>query len=316
MRAKLATLSGVVLAISLLLMAAARASTPIVPASPGASAGSAPCAQPNVEATVVRAVQPEYPPSLRSLKLGPLSSIVVVTIGPQGNVESASTWKTSGYRALDESAISAARKSEYTPKVVNCKAIIGRYLFRADYRPDTPSPECIASDAVADHDLRIIDNVKKLQSEGRVAEAISVYEKGKKNGEATPTTTCNTVGFYLRVAKLNALTVSFLGDMSLDDHNDSMGQCAAMHLASARYYAARGWVNLFLASQMVGVTSRPPVGDDRAFQDLLTLARRVDVILPALSVSTEQAKGFLARFSYFDTPGCDLRFQPKHNGFV
>ncbi|MGA8534672.1 MAG: energy transducer TonB [Candidatus Tumulicola sp.] len=268
-----------------------------------------------MEARVVKAAQPEYPPSVRRLKLGPVSSLVVVTIGPSGNIVSASTWKSSGNHALDESAMSAARKSQYSAKVVNCQATTGRYLFRADFMPDTPSPECVARDAVADDDLLIIEKVKKLQSEGHVSEAIVLYDKTKKKGERLPATTCSTVGFYLRVAKLNALVVSFLGNMSLDARHDAMSQCAAMHQASAEYYVAKGWANLFIASRMIGLSSSLPPGYDRAYRDILALAQRVNLTLLPLTASQNQAREFLARFTYFDTPGCDLRFQPKQNGF-
>lgn len=49
--------------------------------------------------------------------------------------------------------------------------------------------------------------------------------------------------------------------------------------------------------------------------ETLVLARRVGLTLPPLSASDAEASAFVARFGFYDIPGCDLRFQPKQNGF-
>jgi len=40
----------------------------------------------------------------------------------------------------DLAALRAARASSYAPKVVNCVAVTGDYMFRAEFNPYTPSP--------------------------------------------------------------------------------------------------------------------------------------------------------------------------------
>ena len=36
---------------------------------------------------------------------------------------------------IDRSVAEAALHSKYSPKLVNCKAVAGTYLFRADFAP-------------------------------------------------------------------------------------------------------------------------------------------------------------------------------------
>ena len=95
------------------------------------------CANPNVEATVTNAVQPDYPESARDLGLGAVSVEIEVTVGPSGNLISATVYKSASNMAIDQAALRAARQSAYSPKLINCQPTTGNYLFRADFQPDT-----------------------------------------------------------------------------------------------------------------------------------------------------------------------------------
>jgi|HubBroStandDraft_2_1064218.scaffolds.fasta_scaffold228580_1 TonB family protein len=94
------------------------------------------CANPNVEATVTSPVQPDYPESAKDLGLGAVSVEVEVTVGPSGNLVTASVYKSSNNMSIDQAALRAARQSTYSPKLINCSPTTGNYLFRADFQPD------------------------------------------------------------------------------------------------------------------------------------------------------------------------------------
>jgi TonB family protein len=63
------------------------------------------------------------------------SVILAVTIAPNGSVTGLSLRKSSGNAQIDRSVLDAARHSKYSPKLVDCKAVAGSYLFRADFAP-------------------------------------------------------------------------------------------------------------------------------------------------------------------------------------
>jgi TonB family protein len=90
------------------------------------------CANPNVDALVTEPAQPQMP---HGLKVGG-SVIVAVTIAPNGSVTRLSLRKSSGNAQIDRSVLEAARHSKYSPRLVDCKAVAGSYLFRADFAPD------------------------------------------------------------------------------------------------------------------------------------------------------------------------------------
>ncbi len=113
-------------------LAFAPAQSVSTPAVTGSSVAAAPCAKPNVDALVLTPAEPQTP---HGLKAG-ASAIVSVTIAPNGSVTHANVWKTSGNAQIDRSVLEAARHSKYSPKLVDCKAVTGNYLFRADFAPD------------------------------------------------------------------------------------------------------------------------------------------------------------------------------------
>jgi TonB family protein len=64
-----------------------------------------------------------------------VSAEVAVTIAPSGKVAGAKVYKSSGDAAVDHAVLTAAEKSTYSPKLVNCQAVEGTYLFKADMAP-------------------------------------------------------------------------------------------------------------------------------------------------------------------------------------
>jgi TonB family protein len=133
---------GVTIVIFIITTLALQALSPALALTPTSHAGAqglpaaasrvaAACAQPNSEAHVVTAAAPEPP---HGLKLQGTVN-VVVTIAPSGHVTSASVVHSSGNAAIDGAVVDAARRSTYSPKIVNCTPVQGRYVFHAEFEP-------------------------------------------------------------------------------------------------------------------------------------------------------------------------------------
>lgn len=86
-----------------------------------------------VEARVRNAVQPDFPidPNLAGVRA---TAIVLVTIGPTGHVTRTTIEKTSGYGALDRSAIAAARLTEYYAPNIDGRPATETYRMIYDFR--------------------------------------------------------------------------------------------------------------------------------------------------------------------------------------
>jgi TonB family protein len=112
-------------------LAFAPAQSASTPAVTGPALTAAACANPHVNATVTMPAQPRMPSGLRAGG----STIVVVTIAPNGSVVRASVLTSSGNAQIDRAVVVAAQHSAYSPELVNCKAVEGAYLFRADFAP-------------------------------------------------------------------------------------------------------------------------------------------------------------------------------------
>jgi TonB family protein len=106
------------------LIAAAQASSDPSPAP------TATCEQ---KALPLHADQPNYPDAARKRNLGNVSVEMTVDISATGAVSSVQVTKSSGDPDIDSAALDAALKSTYQPKITNCKAVPGTYLFRADF---------------------------------------------------------------------------------------------------------------------------------------------------------------------------------------
>lgn len=92
---------------------------------------AASCARPNVEAGVLTPQAPDMPRGLNRA----VSAQAVVTIAPSGRVAATRLLHSSGNTAIDAAVLSAARHSTYRAKVVDCVAVQGSYVFRADFKP-------------------------------------------------------------------------------------------------------------------------------------------------------------------------------------
>ncbi|MDP9018778.1 MAG: TonB family protein [Candidatus Eremiobacteraeota bacterium] len=95
------------------------------------------CATPFKDATPVNLVSPEYPESAKEANIGPAVVIVKITLSASASVLDASVISSSGNSALDRAAISAAKQSSYSPKVVDCAPVTGDYSFRANFDPSS-----------------------------------------------------------------------------------------------------------------------------------------------------------------------------------
>ena len=78
---------------------------------------------------------------------GDAFAIVAVQVAPDGTVEKAKIYRTSGDLLFDQASVRAARKSKYKPRVVDCKPVEGIVYFRTSrtqsYAPgprDNPTP--------------------------------------------------------------------------------------------------------------------------------------------------------------------------------
>lgn len=93
--------------------------------SSGFSTKLAACAKPNHEATVINEVEPNWNSTPRRDQ----DVSVKVFLDANGGVLSAVVLHSSGLAHVDFEALVAARASTYAPKVTNCRAVPGTYLF-------------------------------------------------------------------------------------------------------------------------------------------------------------------------------------------
>ncbi len=109
---------------ALLLMLAVPAAAKATLASP------TPSCPPDRPATVVKAVSPDVPRSLRDVNFRSLVVIVNVAVDASGNVQSLTIRQSSGYVEMDKAALRAAQQSTYAPAIVDCVPAAGSYAFR------------------------------------------------------------------------------------------------------------------------------------------------------------------------------------------
>jgi hypothetical protein len=88
------------------------------------------CGTPFASARAERVVAPRFPSFIGASG----TSIVRVDLDDHNHVLRASIFKSSGFSAFDDEAISAATASTYKSAVVACTSIPGSYLFRADFQ--------------------------------------------------------------------------------------------------------------------------------------------------------------------------------------
>lgn len=87
-------------------------------------------------AVMTNGAQPVYPESARDLGLGPVTAVVNVTVGPSGNVVRVWMFKSSTNTSIDQAAMTAALKSSYAPKIVDCNPVQSTIQVPFSFRPD------------------------------------------------------------------------------------------------------------------------------------------------------------------------------------
>lgn len=101
-------------------------------AAQAATTMAAACSIPNREATVTKVVRPEYPAGYGTRR----RAVILVSIDAAGALVGSYVFRSSGIPAMDVAAREAARHSKYSPKLVNCAPVPGRYLFVAFFLTD------------------------------------------------------------------------------------------------------------------------------------------------------------------------------------
>jgi TonB family protein len=91
------------------------------------------CKTPNAEPTAVNPAAPDLPKS--EMPPHKVSAIVAVTVSTNGKAAAARVYHSSGYPNVDHAVVTAAEKSTYSPKLLNCTPVQSTYLFRADFAP-------------------------------------------------------------------------------------------------------------------------------------------------------------------------------------
>jgi TonB family protein len=84
-------------------------------------------------ATVTTMVPPDFPASALPMANGPTLTEVMVSLDASGRVTAEQVIQSSGVLALDQAALRAARESKYAPRMVDCKPVAGRYLFKVTF---------------------------------------------------------------------------------------------------------------------------------------------------------------------------------------
>ncbi len=105
------------------------------PASPAPTPAA--CPDPNQEAHTIEQAQPNYPQSASELGLGPVTVVVIVTVGPTGNLVGATIGSDPAHNsAIEQEALRVARTTTYAPHLVNCKPVTSEYQYVIDFEPD------------------------------------------------------------------------------------------------------------------------------------------------------------------------------------
>lgn len=99
----------------------------------GSTVAVASCQNPNAEVSALNPAAPDLPRA--QMPAHPVSAIVEVTVAASGKATAARVYKSSGNANVDRAVVTAAEKSTYSPKRVNCTAVSGTYLFRANFKP-------------------------------------------------------------------------------------------------------------------------------------------------------------------------------------
>jgi TonB family protein len=85
-----------------------------------------------VEASTIEKYSPEMPAMAKEQGLSGTAQ-VQVNLSASGQVLGAKIFASTGSSVLDSAAVEAAKRTTYTPKIVDCDRVPGSYLFRVDF---------------------------------------------------------------------------------------------------------------------------------------------------------------------------------------
>lgn len=105
--------------------------TPVPTATPGSEVYAP---QIVVDARFSSRVEPQYPEIAREQNIGG-EAIVLVTVGPKGNVISQRLEKSAGHPMLDQAALSAASRSSFLPPRIDGKPATETYRIYYEFTP-------------------------------------------------------------------------------------------------------------------------------------------------------------------------------------
>lgn len=90
------------------------------------------CVTPFADATTREKYAPEMPELAREQGLSGTAH-VQVQLSATGSVTAVKIFESTGNSALDDAALEAARRTTYSPKIVDCERVPGTYLFRVEF---------------------------------------------------------------------------------------------------------------------------------------------------------------------------------------
>lgn len=96
---------------------------------------SSSCPHPFAAATAQHVVPPDYPSSIAQMQGATLTSVLVLSLGPDGKLVDDTVWKSTGLRQFDEAAMKAANAATYSAAVSYCRPVPAEYLFVTTFSP-------------------------------------------------------------------------------------------------------------------------------------------------------------------------------------
>lgn len=99
---------------------------------------TAACSAPDLPATLVRGVPPEYPAAARSLNLGARAVIVRAYVNEFSSVTGVRIVQSSGNADIDKAALRAAELSTYDAPKRRCRAVPGLVTLGITVNPEMP----------------------------------------------------------------------------------------------------------------------------------------------------------------------------------
>jgi protein TonB len=90
------------------------------------------CSSPHVDARTTQKAEADYP-TLAQAQGAAGTATVKVALSATGSVTGTAIYKSSGYGALDQEALKAARNSRYSPEIEDCQKVPGQYLFVVEF---------------------------------------------------------------------------------------------------------------------------------------------------------------------------------------